>query len=295
MYTKILFVLIILLIVYLIISFFKKIMLYYPQKASDDKYQMFFYKLITMTGSEENIQNKFIETPDGVFLDTIYIKKPDTDKCIILFHGNTGNISNLYNIVNFLYNYASVVVFDYRSYGRSSGLKINLTSEGLFTDARTVWSYVINDLDYYPNDVSLYGISLGCSVAIYLTVQLSKTLDQNNYPDALILNSPFFSLKAMIKIMFNQMKMNYLGSVIAAIYGNEYQSNEWISYLNHKTKIVMTHSVEDKVIPYQEGFKLYKLIAKTHAISFYSVTGYHGDVGIVDDYIYKLAEIFQKN
>lgn len=291
---KILFLLIIILIVLsYIITYIKINILYHPLPAIKEKYERFYQKLFQLAESKNNITNIFIKTSDGELIDTIYIKNPDTKKCIIYFHGNAGNIAMRFDMIKFLYNFASVVIFDYRSYGRSSGNKNNLSLKLLQRDAIAVWNYCINNLNIEPNNISFFGESLGCSVAISIAEDLSKRMDSYYYPHSLICNSPFYSLESMIKYNLNKINVGFITKILVLISGNEYRSDEMIKFINHRTKIIIAHSPRDEVIPYNEGWRLYKSISQNHPNSqFINITGTHNNFGLTDQYIYALADVF---
>lgn len=293
MYKKVILLITILILLFAILVYIKSNLLYHPMPAIPEKYDRFYQKLLLLTESKNYVNNYFVKTADGILLDTIFIKNPDTINCIIFFHGNSGNISMRFDIIKFLYNFASVVVFDYRSFGKSTGENSNLSSYGLHKDAETIWNFVRKDLKYRAQNISLFGESLGCSIAIYLAAQLSKTMDNQNYPHSLVLTSPFSCLSKMIELVFEKIHISYIGKLIAFIIGREYQSNKWISFMNHQTKIIIAHSPWDEVVPYNEGRALYVIIANTHKnVKFVNITGTHNNLGITDNYIYTLAELF---
>ena len=290
---KILIIIIIILI--FVSSFFKNTFIYVPQPASTDRYQKFYQKIHQLTESPDHVTNNFIQSnPDNIVLDTLFLKNLDTDICIIYFHGNAGNISMRYDMIKFLYNFGSILIFDYRSFGKSNGSLIDITEHTMETDAEAVWSYVKTNLKYDPNKISLFGESLGCSIALGLATKLSKTLEKSQYPHSLILNSPFYSLKSIISVIFSKMHLGLLGQIISMLYGNEYRSDLYIPYVNHMTKIIIAHSPRDEIIPHKEGFDLYKLISNTHPnVKFINILGTHNNLCLTDTYIYALSDIFQ--
>ena len=274
--------------------YIKSVILYHPTAAIPDKYYRFYQKLIQLTESKKYVKNFTVITRDNIPLDTVYVENPDATKCIIYFHGNAGNLSMRFDMIKFLYNYCSVVIFDYRSYGKSGGNNNNLSCDGLQKDADAIWDFVTKNLGYSAHSTSLFGESLGCSIAIYLVSKLSKTMDCSNYPHSLILNAPFYSLSSMIEFTFDKLKAGFMGKFCSVVVGREYQSDQWITYVNHRTKIIIAHSPRDEVVPYKEGMKLYNLLAQTHThVKFISVTGTHNNLGLTDNYIYALAQIYE--
>jgi pimeloyl-ACP methyl ester carboxylesterase len=293
MYKKLILLVIVLVIIFVVLIYVKNVMLYHPMPAIPEKYDKFYQRLLHLTETKNHINNTKIPTTDGILLDTVYIKNPDTSKCIIFFHGNAGNLSMRFDMIKFLYNYASVIIFDYRSFGKSNGDSLNLSSHGLKKDAEAVWNFAITKLNINANDISLFGESLGCSIAIYLAAKLSKQMDSQFYPHSLILNAPFYSLSSIIEIMFNKINISFFGKILSIFIGREYQSDKWISFVNHKTKIIIAHSPRDEIVPYKEGLNLYNLVIKTHNnVKFVNIRGTHNNLGLTDNYIYALADIF---
>lgn len=286
------FIFIIITVIFIIIlNHIKSIILYHPSEASPDKYEKFNKKLISLTGSTDLVKNILVNTIDGVLLDTYYIKNTDTDKCIIIFHGNAGNVSMRFDMIKFLYNYCSVIIFDYRSFGRSANTTM-LSASNLKKDAYAIWTYVTDELGIKPNNISLLGESIGCAVAIELASDLSKTFNEDNYPHSLVLNSPFYSLSSMISNIFSKIKLGYIAKVLSYMIGNEYMSGELIEYVNFNTKIVIAHSTRDEVIPYNEGLQLFNKISDNQNSKFITISGTHNNLGLTDEYIYTLAKLY---
>jgi fermentation-respiration switch protein FrsA (DUF1100 family) len=280
-----------------VLSYLKNSLIYHPSKADNDKYDRFYqkvYTLATEAGGKAIIE--FVQTSDGLLIDTLYMKNPDSDILVIFFHGNAGNLAMRYDMLKFIYNFASVLIFDYRSYGKSQGSLFFMSGKSLQSDALAVWSHAIKFLNYLPSKISLFGESLGCAVALELVANLSQTLNPLVYPHSIILNSPFYSLKSMIRIIFDKLRMGLIGGLPAMVYGTEYKSDLNIQYVNHITKIIIAHSPWDEIVPYKEGQKLYQLVAPNHPnVKFIKISGTHNNLNLTDGYIYALADLYQKN
>lgn len=269
-------------------------MLYRPIKSSPEKYQKFFSRMVNdLVESSDLIENNPIQTQDGFILDTVYVKNPHSERCIIFFHSNEGNLSMRYDMIKFLYTFGSVVIFDYRSYGFSSGKEFNLNCDGLHKDAYAIWKYVTSILKYYPNKVTLFGESLGCPIAIKLAAELSKTLNDNMYPHSLILNSPVSSLSDVINRKFNTFNYSILESLFKCI-ESDYHSIDLIKYVSHTTQIIIAHSYADEVNPYSEGKKLFNSTDSRPNIKFIDLHGTHYNVGLTKNYIYSVSEMLQE-
>lgn len=263
---------------------------YHGLRHCNRKYRRFYQKLYKLTDSVDHVTNTFVETSDKIFLDTVYIRNPNTHKSIIFFPGYAGNLAMRYEMIRFLYNYASVIIFDYRSYGRSSNSPCSASA--LEKDAYAIWKYVIDNLKISANQISFFGESLGCSIAINLAAHISSAMDPKYYPDSLILTSPFYSLSSMIVSHFKKLGLSYLGYFISFYFHDVYRSDDMIRLINQKIRIVIAHSLQDEVIPYSESLRLYKLISDNPAAKFITLSGTHNRLGLTEDYIYTLAGIF---
>ncbi|KKL46970.1 hypothetical protein LCGC14_2340260, partial [marine sediment metagenome] len=87
---------------------------------------------------------------DGTKLSAWYVpaRKP---KGVILFcHGNGGNISHrMESIAIFCKLGYSVLIFDYRGYGKSEGKP---TEAGTYDDARAAWDYLVGERKLPPEE-----------------------------------------------------------------------------------------------------------------------------------------------
>jgi len=109
-------------------------------------------------------------------------------KVILYLHGNGKNISANAKHANRLMRMGfSVLLIDYRGYGRSEGAFPNESS--VYIDAQTAWDYLISK-GYKPNQIVIYGHSLGGAIAIELATK---------HPDGLgmIVDASFTSMMEM--------------------------------------------------------------------------------------------------
>jgi uncharacterized protein len=111
------------------------------------------------------------------------------DRVLLYLHGNGGNISNnlgrakRYHRLGF-----SVLLIDYRGYGRSVG---DFPSEkSVYQDAQTAWDYLVNNRQIPPQNIFIYGHSLGGAIAIDLATR-------QPHSGGVIVESTFTSMKQM--------------------------------------------------------------------------------------------------
>lgn len=291
-------VIIIIICIIVILMNFRQTIVFNPTTASVSKYSKFYRQLISLSGNRKNVEFHHVVTPDNLTLDTIYVKNPDTDNCIIYFHGGAGNITTRFDQIKFLFNYASIIIFDYRSYGKSTHTSSRLTPHALQTDAYAIWSYSLTNLSIQPNQITLVGESLGCSVVLELTVELSLSPDPLNYPHAIILNSPIYSIESYLHATISTMRLRpivlSLFKLVTVMLGiRDFSATKTVPYLNHLTHITIAHSPDNRIIPYSEAVRLVDAIRQVHdRVELVEILGDHADCILTNEYIYTLSKIF---
>ncbi len=113
-------------------------------------------------------------------------------RVLIFFHGNAGNVADRLERAKILNERLGldVVLVDYRGYGNSSG---SPSEEGLYRDGRAVYRAVI-EAGVRPEQIVLFGESLGCAVAIELA---------RRWPcAAVVLETPFLSVPALARVHY---------------------------------------------------------------------------------------------
>jgi hypothetical protein len=129
-----------------------------------------------------------IGADDGVRLHGWWIQG-DGRRALLFFHGNAGNIADRLDRARILNRRFGLDLFlvDYRGYGRSEGAA---SEEGIYRDGRAVHRAAL-DHGFPPEQIILFGESLGSAVAIQLALDLPCA--------ALILETPFLSIRAMAR------------------------------------------------------------------------------------------------
>lgn len=110
---------------------------------------------------------------------------------LLYLHGNGINIgANINQAQQFQRMGFSVLLIDYRGYGRSQG---GFPSESrMYQDAETAWNYLVKQQQVPASKIFLYGHSLGGAIAIELA---------RRHPEAagLIVQSSFTSMQQMVQ------------------------------------------------------------------------------------------------
>ena len=105
-----------------------------------------------------------IFTQDNIKLHGWFVPSKRDRGVLLFFHGNAGNISHrLFNVELLLQHKLQVFIFDYRGYGKSSGRP---SEKGLYTDGLAAYDYLIKERHMLPDQIIIFGRSLGAAVAI---------------------------------------------------------------------------------------------------------------------------------
>jgi uncharacterized protein len=122
-------------------------------------------------------------------LDAWYFKKADSKKLFLVSHGNGGSIAHrILLIPTLLKCNGSVLLYDYEGYGKSTG---EATIPAIKQDGLAAYDYARNKLHYAPQDIIVYGESLGSGVSTYIA--------NNRTVGGIILQSGFASLSMAAK------------------------------------------------------------------------------------------------
>ena len=198
---------------------------------------------------------KFITIKDTNYNKNIPIliisPKFENNRCIIYCQGNSGDLgTSLLECHEIASNCkATVVTFEYPGYGLCKNETIEESE--FYNRIKIIYMYIINEMNYYPHRIFLYGFSLGTGIVFDFACK-------KEYPVAgLILQSPFLSI---LRIIYNTKKTKYF---------DLFNNCDKAKYLCTKTLIL--HGDNDKTVPYIHGRILEKLIPKKFSYNFLTV------------------------
>ncbi len=185
-----------------------------------------------------------LETEDGLALDAWWLPHERPRGSLLFLHGNAGNISHRLDSLVQLHRLGlSVLILDYRGYGRSEGRP---SEAGLALDALAGWRWLREEADQAPEEVVLFGRSLGAAVAAELAEEREA---QGERPAAVILESPFRSVPELAQRVY------------------PFLPARWLARFSHATEshvggitapLLVIHSRDDEIIPFAEGEAVYR-------------------------------------
>lgn len=107
-----------------------------------------------------------LRTEDNVTIQALKFNRPASDKAVLFFHGNAGNIYGWMSYGERLRRMGfTALLVEYRGYGQSGGKP---SEAGVYLDAEAAFAYVHKTLGYASKDIALFGYSLGTAVAVNL-------------------------------------------------------------------------------------------------------------------------------
>lgn len=107
-----------------------------------------------------------LETDEGARITSMYLKASDARQLLLYSHGNGEDIGMVYrSLTRFQKNGISVLLYDYPGYGTSSHKP---TEAGVYAAADAAYEYATQTLNFAPEQIVLYGYSLGSGPSCWL-------------------------------------------------------------------------------------------------------------------------------
>jgi fermentation-respiration switch protein FrsA (DUF1100 family) len=232
-----------------------------------DRQESSLYNTDKILGAKR--QEFFIDS-HGEKLHAWMFCKPGSKVLVIIHHGNGGNILNrLFLAKSFIQAGASVLLYDYRGYGKSSG---ELSPGYLPEDGLIVFDFAKNNFKY-PITIN-YGESIGSGVACIV--------DKERKADALILQSGITMLPNVAKDGVAIFKL------FPSFMWPQPQFNNCELLANSKTPLLVLHGERDKLVPCSHSQCLFDSAGTTDKAFIKLPNCGHNDVGYYD------PDLFQK-
>lgn len=220
---------------------------------------LLFYPNPDLTGDPDHIGLSFrempIETADGLVLDGWFLPAEpvrDTGCSILFLHGNAGNMSTHLSIVAWLPAVGySVLIFDYRGYGRSPGRP---SLSGLRRDFDAALGALLSEEGIVPGDVVVFGQSLGGAVA----VTALAASPQRHEVKALVIEGAPSDYRGITQEKLAAFWLTWpLQSPLARLMTDDFRPAESIGEIS-PTPVLILHGQADRVVPPHHGEALFE-------------------------------------
>ena len=204
---------------------------------------------------------------DGVRLHAWWVPAPAARRSVLFLHGNAGNISHRLDKLAVLAGLdASVLLLDYRGYGRSEGTP---DEAGTYRDADAAYAW-LRGRGVAPETIVAYGESLGGPIATDLAAHQSL--------GGLVLESAPTSILAVAQHHYPMLPVRWFLSV-------RYDALARLPRV--RAPLLVLHSPRDELVPFAMGEALFA--AAPGRKRLVRLDGGHNDGFIVAAEIYQAA------
>lgn len=177
---------------------------------------------------------------------------------ILWCHGNAGNLTGRGpEAGEMAARGASVLLFDYRGYGRSEGRP---TEEGIYRDAEAAYRYLVEERGVPADRIVLLGRSLGAAPA----ARLASTVEHAG----LVLVSPFPDAASMASRMF-------FGLPVGRFAAARFPVAEWVA--ERDRPLLVMHGQADRIVPLELGRRVHAAASEPKRLVVLEGAG-HNDI-----------------
>ncbi len=184
------------------------------------------------------VEDAWFEAHDGTRIHGWYLPHENPRATVLFCHGNAGNLSHRIGTLGVLHDHVgvSVLIFDYRGYGRSEG-KPNET--GILADARAARAWLAQRAGIEETEIVVLGRSIGGAVAVDLACDGAKALvlesTFTSLPDMAARLYPFLPVHTMMRT-----RLDSLGKIEA-----------------YDGPLLQSHGDADTIVPLELGRRLF--------------------------------------
>lgn len=216
-----------------------------------------------------------IDTDDGVTLDAWFVPAANARGTLLFFHGNAGNIGDrLESLAIFHRLGLNCLIIDYHGYGKSEGSPGEAQS---YLDAEAAWEHLLQARGFKPEEIVIFGRSLGGGVAAWLAARVK--------PAGLILESTFTSVPDMAAKVYPFFPVRLLARI---------RLDAKTAVASVTAPVLVIHSAGDEIVPLGHGRALFD--AAPEPKRFLELRGGHNDGFLVsrDIYVAGLSKFLQE-
>lgn len=184
-------------------------------------------------------KDEWFGNDDGPRLHGWIVPAEEPEALLLFCHGNAGNISHrLDNIVRLNRIGLSVLIFDYRGYGRSGG---RISETGLYRDSEAAYEVGRSYAEERGLKLVVFGRSLGGIAAVHVA--------STNQCDGVILESTFTNLAAMARTHFPL-------PLVGGLLEKRFNAVDKIGRVS--APLLFFHGDRDDIVPYSYGRDLFE-------------------------------------
>jgi fermentation-respiration switch protein FrsA (DUF1100 family) len=217
------------LLIMLMMMWLENSLIYFPTKYSPD----------TWNDGGSEFEDAEFTSADGTRLHGWYVAAENPQAEILFCHGNAGNVTHRADLLWKVPRQAqaSLLVFDYRGFGKSEGTP---NETGVLADARAARAWLAKRAGVAESEIVLMGESLGAAVAVDLAAEDGAR--------GLVLENAFTSLPDVAAYHYPWLPVRWL---------MRGQLNSLAKIGRYHGPLLMSHGDADSIVPYPFGQRLF--------------------------------------
>ena len=235
---------------------------------------IFVFQPQKRTFDQDTENDVYIPTKHGVQILVKSIIKDESYLYMIISHGNSEDVRNVYddwatkyaqNVLN-----VNLIMYEYTGYEKKD--EIQPSEKYCYDDIEAVYKYLTENLKVLPERIIAFGRSVGSGPSCYLAEKYKNI-------GGLILNCGFMSA---YRVIFN-FRFTLPGDVFPNIDRMK----------NITCPVCVIHSIKDEIIPFYHGKELYKAAKNKFDPLYIDGTGHNNIDRISDDVFRHMSKFFK--
>ncbi len=230
---------------------------------------------------------------DGTALTGWYLPAADPWLALLYSHGNAGDIRDwVHAAPPFLDEGISLLIWDYRGFGRSQG---SPSEAGLFQDGAAAWQWLARRAAVDGLPAAMLGKSLGSAVAIHSAAELSGTDDG---PAALVLDSAFTSMREIVTRLAPMVPWEQAvdsetedAPTLAQAIPRLFESLDRAPEIDCPTLVI--HGGRDTLVPLDHGQRLYDALPGRKQMKVIPAAA-HNDISVYPEYMTAIVDFLKE-
>ena len=198
-----------------------------------------------------------------------YLPNPQSRYTLLYIHGNAEDLGDIRPLLDRLHGWGfSIFAYDYQGYGTSNG---NPSESNAYRDADAAYTYMTQQLKIPPQQIIIYGRSVGGGSATELATRYAVA--------GLILESTFTSVFRVV-VPFPLLPFD------------KFSNLDKLSQIHCPVLIMQGQS--DRTIPIQHGYALYKAASEPKMSLWVAAAGHNDFTWVAGNRHQQALQSFQK-
>jgi len=182
-----------------------------------------------------------LPTTDGETIFAWFMPAEQAKATVLMAHGNAENVSDTLPAAWWFWQHGySVLTFDFRGYGKSTGKP---SEQGLYRDIEACWRHLVVERGLDPASIVLFGFSLGSGPVVELAAR--------EKPGLVVLQAAFLSTREVGRDFFGWF-------AVYRLVGNKYDNASKVSSI--QAPVIVAHGICDGVVESRHGLELFRLV-----------------------------------